>query len=253
MRGKSQLDLSLDTGISQRQISFIESGRSTPGRHNLLHLADALDVPFRERNVLLLAAGYAPIYADCGIEDLEVKGVADALKRMLAQHEPFPAVVMDRYWNVLMSNDATSRFFNLFIDVSAREKPRNLLHLMFDPQGLRPFIPNWEETARSLLARVFRESVGRFIDARTKALIDALLAYPDVDDAWKLSMATGSAPVIPLSFVTSGQVLSFFSLVTTVGTAQTIMTQELRVECMFPTDSVTEANYIKLLKPTDEN
>jgi hypothetical protein len=160
---------------------------------------------------------------------------------------------MDRYWNVLMSNDATSRFFNLFIDVSAREKPRNLLHLMFDPQGLRPFIPNWEETARSLLARVFKESVGRFIDARTKALIDALLAYPDVDDAWKLSMATGSAPVIPLSFVTSGQVLSFFSLVTTVGTAQTIMTQELRVECMFPIDSVTEANYIKLLKPADEN
>lgn len=253
MRGKSQLDLSLDTGISQRQISFIESGRSTPGRHNLLHLADALDVPFRERNALLLAAGYAPIYADCGIEDLEVKGVTDALKRMLAQHEPFPAVVMDRYWNVLMSNDATSRFFNLFIDVSAREKPRNLLHLMFDPQGLRPFIPNWEETARSLLARVFKESVGRFIDARTKALIDALLAYPDVDDAWKLSMATGSAPVIPLSFVANGQVLSFFSLVTTVGTAQTIMTQELRVECMFPIDSVTEANYIKLLKPADEN
>ena len=141
-RGKSQLDLSLDTGISQRQISFIESGRSTPGRHNLLHLADALDVPFRQRNTLLLAAGYAPIYAEGGIDDPEMKGVTDALKRMLVQHEPFPAVVMDRYWDVLMTNDATQRFFNSFIDMSTRERPRNLLHLMFDPAGLRPFIPN---------------------------------------------------------------------------------------------------------------
>jgi transcriptional regulator with XRE-family HTH domain len=246
-RGKSQLDLSLDTGISQRQISFIESGRSTPGRHNLLHLADALDVPFRERNTLLLAAGYAPIYAEGGIDDVEMKGVTDALRRMLVQHEPFPAVVMDRYWNVVMTNDATQRFFNSFIDMAAREKPRNLLHLIFDPAGLRPFIANWEETAKSLMARVFRESVGRVIDKRTKALIDALLAYPDVDSAWKVSTTADSTPVIPLSFIKDGQVLSFFSLVTTVGTAQTMTTQELRIECMFPLDDATEVEYAKLM------
>lgn len=249
-RGKSQLDLSLDTGISQRQISFIESGRSTPGRHNLLHLADALDVPFRQRNTLLLAAGYAPIYAEGGIDDPEMKGVTDALKRMLVQHEPFPAVVMDRYWDVLMTNDATQRFFNSFIDMSTRERPRNLLHLMFDPAGLRPFIPNWEETAKSLMARVFRESVGRVIDARTKALIDALLAYPQVDDVWTVSTTADSTPVIPLSFVKDGQILRFFSLVTTVGTAQTITTQELRIECMFPLDEATEMEYAKLMKQT---
>jgi transcriptional regulator with XRE-family HTH domain len=247
-RGKSQLALSLDTGISQRQISFIESGRSTPGRHNLLHLADALDVPLRERNTLLLAAGYAPIYAEGGIDDVEMKGVTDALRRMLVQHEPFPAVVMDRYWNVVMTNDATQGFFNNFIDMAAREKPRNLLHLMFDPAGLRPFIPNWEETAKSLMARVFRESVGRVIDMHTKALIDALLAYPDVDSAWKVSTTADSTPVIPLSFVKDGQVFSFFSLVTTVGTAQTITTQELRIECMFPLDDATEVEYAKLMK-----
>jgi len=249
-RGKSQLDLSLDTGISQRQISFIESGRSTPGRHNLLHLADALDVPFRERNTLLLAAGYAPIYAEGCIDDPEMKGVADALTRMLVQHEPFPAVVMDRYWNVLMTNDATQRFFNSFIDMAAREKPRNLLHLMFDPAGLRPFIPNWEETAKSLMARAFRESVGRVIDTRTKALIDALLAYPQVDDAWKVSTTADSTPVIPLSFIKDGQILRFFSLVTTVGTAQTITTQELRLECMFPLDGATEVEYARLMEET---
>ncbi|TBC88867.1 XRE family transcriptional regulator (plasmid) [Rhizobium leguminosarum] len=251
MRGKSQLDLSLDTGISQRQISFIESGRSTPGRHNLLHLADALDVPFRERNTLLLAAGYAPIYGEGGIDDVEMKGVTDALRRMLVQHEPFPAVVMDRYWNVVMTNDATQRFFNGFVDMAAREKPRNLLHLMFDPAGLRPFIPNWEETAKSLMARVFRESVGRVVDTRTRALIDALLAYPHVDSAWKVSTTADSTPVIPLSFIKDGQVLRFFSLVTTVGTAQTITTQELRIECMFPLDEATEVEYAKLMKQAD--
>lgn len=247
-RGKSQLDLSLDTGISQRQISFIESGRSIPGRHNLLHLADALDVPLRERNALLLAAGYAPIYAEGSIEDIEMKCVTDALKRMLAQHEPFPAVVMDRYWNVVMTNDATFRFFNCFIDMAARETPRNLLHLMFDPAGMRPFIPNWQETAKSLMARVFRESVGRVIDMRTKALMDKLLAYPDVERAWNISTAADSTPVIPLSFVKDGKLLRFFSLVTTVGTAQTIATQELRIECMFPLDDVTEGEYARLMQ-----
>lgn len=251
MRGKSQLDLSLDTGMSQRQISFIESGRSTPGHHNLMHLADALDVPFRERNTLLLAAGYAPIYAEGGIDDLEIKSVTDALKRMLVQHEPFPAVVMDRYWNVVLGNDAILRFFNTFIDMTRYEKPRNLLHLMFDPAGLRPFIPDWEETAKSLLARVYRESVGRIIDPRTRALMDRLLAYPDVEDVWKISTTADRTPVIPLSFIRDGKILRFFSLVTTVGTAQTITTQELRVECMFPLDDATEAEYAKLMQQTE--
>lgn len=246
-RRKSQLELSLDTGISQRQISFIESGRSTPGRQNVLRLAEALDVPFRERNVLLLAAGYAPIYSEGDFDDCEMRGVTNALMRMLRQHEPFPAVVMDRYWNVVMTNDATPRFFDHFIDMAARPTPRNLLHLMFDPAGMRPFIPDWDQTAKSLLGRVFRESVGRVIDARTKELIDSLLAYPGVNAEWQVSPTVENAPIIPLSFVHDGHVLKFFSLVTTVGTAQMITTQELRIECMFPLDEATEAHYADLM------
>ena len=249
-RGKSQLDLSLDTGISQRQISFIESGRSTPGRQNLLRLADALDVPFRERNTLLLAAGYAPIYSEASFDDREMQGVTNALKRMLRQHEPFPAVVMDRYWNVVMTNDATPRFFSHFIDMAGRAGPRNLVHLMFDPSGMRPFIADWEQTAKSLLGRVLREAVGRVIDARTKDLIDSLLAYPDVNIEWKISVAAENTPIIPLSFVKDGRLLRFFSLVTTVGTAQMITTQELRVECMFPLDEATEIHYAELMNAT---
>ncbi|HMF68502.1 MAG TPA: helix-turn-helix transcriptional regulator [Phyllobacterium sp.] len=255
-RGKSQLALSLDTGISQRQISFIESGRSTPGRHNLLHIADALDVPFRERNALLLAAGYAPIYSEASLDNSEMKGVTEALTRMLRQHEPFPAIVMDRYWNVVMTNEATRRFFNCFIDLSKRPEPRNLLHLMFDPTGMRPFITDWVQTAKSLLARVVRESVGRVMDPQTKELIESLLAYPDVDTDWHVSSTGAHLPVIPLSFAKDGHSLRFFSLVTTVGTAQTIATQELRVECMFPLDDVSERHYADLMTsagPSSEN
>jgi transcriptional regulator with XRE-family HTH domain len=247
-RGKSQLDVSLDTEISQRQISFIESGRSTPQRESLLRIADALNVPLRERNTLLLAAGYAPVYASAGLDDPDMKPVRRALERALVQHEPFPAFVMDRYWNVLLANAASPRFFGLFTDLSRRPEPRNLLHLMFDPQGMRPFIVNWPHAARSLLARVFREAVGHVIDAKTKTLLRELSAYPDVDADWRFASTTmEDSPVIPLSFAKNGRTFRFFSLVSTVGTAQTIATQELRLECMYPADDETEENYRDLM------
>src|SRR5262249_12201164 len=133
MRGKSQFDLSLDMGGSQRHISFIESGRSTPSRQILTEIAQALDIPFRDRNTLLLAAGYAPMYSEGAWNAEEMKGVTTALERMLRQHEPFPAVAMDRYWNVLMANESTPRFFNSFTQRAVKKNPRNILHLMFDP------------------------------------------------------------------------------------------------------------------------
>ena len=178
VRGVSQLDLSLDAGISQRQISFIESGRSVPGRDTLLTLAQTLDVPLRERNALLLAAGYAPVYSEAPWDAQEMQGVIGALERVVRQHDPFPAIVMDRHWNVLMTNDAAPRFFGCFIDMAARDGPRNLLRLMFDPQGMRPFLADWETVSRSLLQRVQREAVGRVIDDETRQLLDDLLAAP---------------------------------------------------------------------------
>src|SRR3954466_14478653 len=176
LRGRSQLDVSVDTGISQRQISFIESGRSVPGRSTLLGIAQVLEIPLRERNALLLAAGYAPIYSDAAWNCDEMKSISKALQRMITQHEPYPALVMDRYWNVLLTNDATPRFFNCFIDMSLHPKPRNLLHLMFDPKGMRPFIAHWEVLARTLIQRVQREAVGHIVDQQTKDLIADLLA-----------------------------------------------------------------------------
>ena len=247
LRGKSQFDLSLDTGVSQKQISFVESGRSVPNRQTLGFIAQALDIPLRDRNTLLLAGGYAPIYSESDWDSIEMKSVTDALKRILRQQEPFPAMVMDRYWNVLMMNECAPRFFNCFIDIAAREGPQNILHLLFDPDGMRPFVVNWEDVARSSFERVYRESVGCVVDEKTKALVAALLAYPDVKSEWKNPVALSFMPVIPIGFVKDGQVLNYFSMVTTVGTPQTVAAQELRIECMFPADETTEIHHASMI------
>jgi len=246
-RGKSQLELSLDAGVSQRHISFIEIGRSVPSRPMLIDLAAALDMPLRDRNTLLLAGGYAPIYADGAWDGPEMRAITRALERMLRQHEPFPALVMDRYWNVLMTNQAAPRFFGQFCDLSARPSPRNMLELMFDPEGMRPFIADFPAVAESLIQRVYRESVGRVVDDRTKTLLASLFAFPDVDPPSVTPSVQAAMPVIPLSFIRDGRRLNYFSMVTTVGTPQAVAAQELRIECMFPADEEAEALHAVLL------
>jgi transcriptional regulator with XRE-family HTH domain len=253
VRGKSQLDLSLETGLSQRHLSFIENRRSAPSRQTLMDIAQALDIPFRDRNELLLAAGYAPTYSETAWNTQEMESITKALGRVLRQHEPYPALVMDRYWNVLTTNESTPRFLNCFIDMGARKGPRNMLHLVFDPKGMRPFIAHWEIVAKSLIQRVHREAVGRVIDEKTKELLAALLAYPNVKTEWKSPKAVGGMPVrrdmpmIPIGFLKDDKLLNYFSMVTTVGTPQTVAAQELRIECMFPADEATEIHHIKMI------
>ena len=251
LRRKSQLELSFDTGVSQRHLSFIEVGRTVPSRQMLIDLATALDMPLRDRNTLLLAGGYAPIYRDGAWDGSEMRSITKALERMLHQHEPFPALVMDRYWNVLMTNRSAPRLFSRFADLSVRKAPRNLLHLVFDPHGLRPFIADWPAVAQSLIQRVYREAVGRVIDDRSGELLAALLAYPDVEPAWispEAATPQAAMPVIPIGLVKDGRVLNYFSMVTTVGTPQAIAAQELRIECMFPADEASEAFHIEILR-----
>lgn len=244
VRGASQLELALDAGISQRHLSFVESGRSVPSRQALTSIVQSLDVPLRERNAVFLAAGYAPVYSDAPWNSKEMEGITRALDRMLRQHNPYPALVMDRYWNVLTANESTPRFFGSFIDMAARTRPRNMLHLIFDPEGMRPFIVDWEAVARSLIQRVYREAIGRVMDEHTHALLDELFAYPGVDASWRLRGSAGSLPnlpMIPLAFKKHGKVINYFSMVTSVGTPQSIAAQELRIESMFPSDEETDA------------
>lgn len=244
IRGTSQLGLALDAGISQRHLSFIESGRSVPSRPTLASIVQSLDVPLRERNAVFLAAGYAPVYSEAPWNAKEMQGITRVLDRMLRQHDPFPAIVMDRYWNVLITNESSPRFFGSFIDMEARTGPRNMLHLIFDPEGMRPFVVDWETVARSLIQRVYRETVGRVLDERTQSLLDGLFAYPGVEASWRLHGSVGSAsnlPMIPIGFNKDGKILSYFSMVTTVGAPQSVAAQELRIESMFPADEETEA------------
>ncbi len=168
-------------------------------------IAQALEIPLRERNALLLAAGYAPLYSDAAWNSDEMRSITKALEQMIARHEPYPAIVMDRYWNVLLANDAAPRFFNCFIDMSARPAPRNMLHLMFDPKGMRPLFAVWEALAKALIQRVRREAVGHVIDQKTKDLVRDLLAYPDVQLDWKVPEMPSALPMIPVSFLRMGQ------------------------------------------------
>ena len=231
-RGKSQLDLSLDTGISQRHLSFVESGRSTPSRDVLLIVSEKLDVPLRERNVLLLASGYAPMYEEPSWDIPQMATVTKAIDRMLLQQEPHPALVLDRYWYVIKTNQAAPRFFGSFVDLDARPKPRNLLDLMFDPAGMRPFVEHWEVVAAGLLQRVYRESLGHVMDQKTMELLKRLEKYPGVKGLSTIPCT--HSPVLPITFLRGNERLSYFSLITTVGTPQSITAQELRIECMFP-------------------
>ena len=250
--GKSQMGLSIDSGVSQRHLSFIESGRSVPSREILIEIASVLEIPLRDRNTLLLAAGYAPIYSDEVWNSEEMRIITNALQRMLRLHEPFPAFVMDRYWNVVMMNDAAPRFFNCFIDVSAL-KTRNLLHMMCDPNGMRPYVVNWAETEKWLIERVYRESVGRGLDGKMKELLAELRAQAathlvrgssssrsaisDTDER----LAAKHMPVSPITLKKGNTVLNYFSMVTTVGAPRAVAAQELRVDCMFPANEATES------------
>jgi transcriptional regulator with XRE-family HTH domain len=225
-RGKSQLDLSLDTGISQRHLSFVESGRSVPSRDLLSIVSEKLDIPLRERNVLLLASGYAPLYEESSWEDSEMAAVTNAIDRMLLQQEPHPALVLDRYWNVIRTNRAAPQFFGSFVDLEARQR------LMFDPAGMRPFVERWEVVAAGLLQRVYRESVGHVVDQKIVELLKKLEKYPGVKTLGTIPRT--HSPVLPITFVKGSERFSYFSLITTVGTPQSITAQELRIECMFP-------------------
>jgi transcriptional regulator with XRE-family HTH domain len=236
-RGKSQLDLSLDSGVSQRHISFVESGRSTPSRELLLSLARTLDVPLREQNVLLLASGYAPVHLESAWDTQEMAIVNNVVDRMLKQNEPHPALMMDRYWNVLRTNEAAPRFFGSFVDLSKWPKPRNLLHLIFDPEGLRPFLENWDVVASGLLQRVYREAIGHITDEKTSKLLDDLKRYPDVANlSASVKNIRNQAPVLPITFVKENERFSFFSMISSVGLPQDITAQEFRIECMFPVE-----------------
>ena len=199
-RRKSQLALALQAGISARHLGFVEIGRANPSREMVLLLAGVLDVPLRERNALLLAAGYAPLYRETGLDAPEMEHARKAVGLILQHQEPYPAVVMDRHWNMLTSNTGAARFFGQLVALPSEGPPANIVRLMFDPAGLRPYVANWETVAEALIQRVHREALGGIPDAGTVSLLEEVLAYPGVPRRWRSpDLLALPSPILPSS------------------------------------------------------
>jgi transcriptional regulator with XRE-family HTH domain len=249
-RRLSQLDLANEAGVSSRHLSFIETGRAQPSREMVLLLGRVLDVPLRERNTLLTAAGFASMY---GATDLEAPALIQARRALdfiLRQQEPYPAIVVDRHWNILKANNATARLVEQFLAPSATgELGLNAMRLMFHPRGFRPHITNWEAMAAALIQWLHRDVLSGFADAETQDLLKELLSYPDVPDRWRmLDLDVSTAPFLPIEFRKGELELRYFSTLTSLGTPYDVTLQELRIEAFFPADEDTEEAARRLAK-----
>jgi len=244
-RRLSQLSLAVDAEISTRHLSFIETGRAQPSRDMVLLLARALDVPPRGRNDLLTAAGYAPVYRETALDAPEMSDARRALDFTLRQQEPFPGLVIDGHWNLLMTNEGARRLMALFVspeDVGAVGGRPNAMRLFYHPRGMRPYIVNWEATAAALIQWLHRDLARGIGDADTRRLLDELLSYPDVPKKWSsLDLDVTVAPFLAIEMRKGDLHVKFFSTLTSLGVPYDITLHELRVECFFPADPATES------------
>ena len=240
-RRLSQLHLALSSGVSQRHLSFLESGRAKPSRSMILQLSETLDVPLRERNDWLTAAGFAPLFRARPLDDPQMVQVMSAVRMMLANHEPFPAVAVDRAWNIRMSN----RPFELLTALLGGDlwqrvggEQHNLMRLFFHPNGIQPFVTNWKAIAPLLWRRAEREAYSLGYQ-ELKQVLAELGQYQDAYTIWAAEDAA-LVPVLPLEIEKDGLRVSLFTVIATFGTAQDVTADELRIESLFPADEATE-------------
>ena len=240
-RGLSQLDLAGDAEISQRHLSFLELGRAAPSRAMVIRLAEALDVPLRQHNALLLAAGFAPVWRETDLAAPALAQVRKALDFMLAQQEPFPAVAVDRHWTLLESNAGALRLVEFLVGPLAPGTPINLADALAAPDVLRPYLVNWAEVVRYFIRSVEADAAADGMP-ETAALLDRLLGYADVRSALKAQAPDAdNTPVLPMHFRKGETSLRLFTTIATLGTPRDITLQELRIECFFPMDDDTAA------------
>lgn len=241
-RSLSQLELALEAEVSSRHVSFLETGRARPSREMVLRLAEHLEIPLRERNRLLLAAGYAPLYAERSLDEPEMASVHQALERFLRAHEPYPAVVLDRHYTLVSANDALGALTG---EVAAEllEPPANALRVALHPRGMAPQILNLSEWSAHLMHRLRRHAALR-ADPELDRLHAELAAYPGVClELPQDGDRSGSDILLPLRMRAAGRELAFFSTVSTFGTAIDITLDELVIEAFYPANAAT-ASYL---------
>lgn len=232
-RRLSQLDLALEAEVSTRHLSFVETGRSRPSAHMVLHLADRLEVPLRERNQLLLAAGHAPVFEQHELDDREMAPVRDALHLILDGHEPYPAVVVDRAWEMVAGNRAVSLLI-AGVAPDLLEPPVNVLRLSLHPEGVAPRIANLGQWRAHLLERL-RRQIALTGDAALQTLLEELAGYPGGEEPEEGEQTIA----VPLRLATDAGELAFISTVATFGTAVEVTASELSIESFFPADAAT--------------
>jgi transcriptional regulator with XRE-family HTH domain len=238
-RGLSQLQLALTTGCSQRHVSFLELGRTKPSREMVMRLATALDVPLRNSNELLLLAGYAPVWTETEFSALDRTPIRAALDHMLAQQEPFPAVVVDRRWNVLQSNQGAVALVEFLVGPLRPGAALNLADSLVAPDILKPHLSNWADVVRYFLRSVEADAVADGT-AETAGLLQRLLNYNGVRSAMlAAALPAPEGPVLPMHFQKDRIRLRLFTTIATLGTPQDITLQELRIESFFPMDDTT--------------
>jgi transcriptional regulator with XRE-family HTH domain len=236
-RRMSQLDLACDADISTRHVSFLETGRSRPSREMVLHLAERLDVPLRERNVLLVAAGFAPVFSERRLDDPALAAAREVVQLVLAGHEPYPAIAVDRHWTLVAANKAVAAMME---DVAEEllKPPVNALRIALHPQGLAPRTVNFTEWRGNILAQL-RRQVEATADPVLAALSEELARYPAPRSIGPPPPESPPAVAIPLHLICGGEMLSFISTITVFGTPVDITLSELAIETFLPANRAT--------------
>ena len=244
-RGYSQLQLSAIGDVSQRHLSFLESGRSQPSKELILKLGVALDIPLRQRNVMLLAAGFAPAYQERQLSNPEMASVRHAIDFMLKQQMPYPAIVVDRLWNLQMHNESAAGLLKWLLGmpdeaVIPGEGAVNVIKMMLDPDGMRTFIVNWRETAADLMHWVQREAMSDGPGSEASKLLGEMAAMCGMEvGAHMPNLERQVLPFLPVTVNKDGVELNLFTTIATLGTPRDVTLHELRIESFFPADEMT--------------